>query len=299
MGPIKAIVLSMIVLSIAGCASPIPVAHNFPLSYQKVARTAKHWDIVADDVVEQTASFLASREGLQGRAVFVPGTQDTTAFDATFHDFLINHLVDRGLQVSVCSLPGGVGFQTSPDVQIKYEKRIISHGEKMPQYQPGVLTALAAGVLVVRSVAVADLSGVGFAAAALADLGLGHLSAATQTEMIVTTTIVENNRFAMRRSDIYYVPDGDIALFTNRITKRSECPPTKGAVSTAAQNQNAGQYDYTEKAVTYSRALNCSSVGSGPELQRWGVERYSFECPHRKVLQLDCGYGLCRETGNN
>lgn len=234
---VLATLLSLLVLSLVGCASPIPVAENFPLSYQKVARTAQHWDVVAQDVIAQTSGFLASSQALQRRGVFVSTTQRNTAFDAIFRDFLINHLVSGGAQVSVCSAPGGAGFSSSPDVQIKYETRIIGHAA-LPHYRPGMLTALASGVLVVRGLAHTDLSydarGIaGVGAAALADLAISNVTLATRTEIIVTTTIAENNVFAMRRSDIYYVPDGDANLFVQRVAQSSLCPPGKDAAKTA------------------------------------------------------------------
>ena len=52
-------VLASTVVALVGCASPAPVAQNFPLSYQQVARTAHHWDVVAEDVVSQTMQAIA------------------------------------------------------------------------------------------------------------------------------------------------------------------------------------------------------------------------------------------------
>jgi hypothetical protein len=230
----KNLVLLVAVAAAAfGCASPVPVAENFPLTYQKVARTAQHWDVVAEDVVAQTAGVLAANQALQGRGVFIPPTARNTAFEATFRDFAINRMVDRGMQVSVCSSPGGSGMVSSPDVRVLYETRIIGHAE-MSRYRPGLLTALAAGVFVGRSVSDSDLSrdgrgALGFGVAALADLAAGHISNPTHTELVVTTTIEENNRFIMRRSDIYYVPDGDRNLFTRHAAGSALCPPIPGA----------------------------------------------------------------------
>lgn len=224
--------------ALAGCAAPVPVPHNFPLTYQKVARTAQHWNVVADDVVDQTVWFLATSEAFQGRGVFVPATQYNTAFDATFRDFLITHLVDRGAQVSVCAA-SGPGFSDTPDVQINYETRIIAHAE-MPQYKPGVLTALASGVFVVRSLVHSDISTdgryiLGIGAAALADVAAGHATRTPRTEIIVTTTVQENNRFIMRRNDVYYVPEGDANLFVQRVAQSSLCPGDRAPVATTDQ----------------------------------------------------------------
>lgn len=226
-----------------GCASPVPVAENFPLSYQKVARTAHHWDVVADDVVSQTLQAISEKQQLQGRGIFVPAGR-STAFNTAFRDLLITRFVDSGAAVSVCrNAPGAKGgfAMDSPDVEVQYETQIISHADQPPYYRPGELTILASGVAVAYNVAAASLTraqgtGAVIGLAALADWGLGHVAAPTRTEVIVTTTIAERNRFVVRRSDIYYVPDGDAKLFVQRVARQSVCSEDMPASSAAVSN---------------------------------------------------------------
>lgn len=215
--------------SLIACSAPTPVAQNFPLSYQAVARTAKHWDVVADDVVAQTSNTIGSSELLRGRPVYVDPASRTTAFDSVFRDFMVNHLVERSMQVSVC--PTRDEARTDGrDVRVHYETHVINHAA-MPHYRPGVLTALAGGVFVGRMIGDSgisrDAAGVlGFGTIAAADLLGGYMPSATKTELVVTTTIEENNRFLMRRSDVYYVPDGDRSLFTRRAKGSDLCRPS-------------------------------------------------------------------------
>lgn len=221
--------------ALAGCASPVPVAENFPLSTQRVAHTAAHWDVVASDVVAQTASVLQSNPTLKGRAVIVGGGYRATAFNAAFRNFLTNHMVNSGLLVNVCSYGNVVrsGFITdAAEVQVQYEVQLIQHAS-MPHYRPGMLTSLAAGVVVGRAIAVSHFDGtegslLGLGLAGLADVALGHAARATRSEIIVTTTIAEQNRYVMRRSDIYYVPDGDAQLFVARYNAPTPCPTVAG-----------------------------------------------------------------------
>jgi hypothetical protein len=234
----KYALLFPLAFTIFGCASPVPVAENFPLSYQKVARTAHHWDVVAEDVVAQTAAAIEANPVLQKRGVFVPGPERSTAFNVAFRDFLINHMVSQGLSVSVCKSTesSGTGFaMEGADIEVQYEARIIGHGGRMPQYRPGLLTSLAAGVAVIHNISEnlsnANQVAAGIGLAALADVGAGHLATATRTELIVTTTITENNRYVMRKSDIYYVPDADANLFIKRVSQRSPCPQDSSPVA--------------------------------------------------------------------
>lgn len=226
MKPHYAIVAAAVV-SLVGCASPMPVAQNFPLTHQKVARTAHHWDVVAEDVVAQTMRAIAEKPQLQSRGVYVAPTRNT-AFNTAFREFMITRLVDGGANVSVCKAPEvkGVGFSADGrDVEIQYDTQLVVHAEHPAGYQPPMLTLLASGVAVVREAA---LNGDGTAAVlggvALAEWWAGYLARPTRAEIIVTTTIAENNRFVARKSDIYYVPDGDTKLFMQKVVARSACP---------------------------------------------------------------------------
>lgn len=215
---------------VVGCASPAPVAENFPLSYQKVARTAHHWDVVADDVVAQTLDAIGRLPQLQGRALTVTPTRNT-AFNTAFREFMITHLVSSGAQVGVCrtAKASGHGFQAEgAEVQVHYDTQLIVHGKDVPNYAPGRFTALAAGVAVMRNAWLDNETNAALlAAGALADLGLGHAARPPRTEIIVTTSITDQNRFVARKSDIYYVPDADARLFIQKVAQRSLCPDDK------------------------------------------------------------------------
>lgn|SRR5574337_293994 len=223
-------VIVPVIAALVGCASPAPVAQNFPLSYQKVARTAHHWDVVADDVVAQTLDAIGRMPQLQGRNIIVTQPRNT-AFNAAFREFMITHLVGSGAQVGVCrtARTSGRGFQAEgADVEVHYDTRLIVHGNDTPNYVPGRFTALAAGVAVIRNAWLDDeVNAAVLAAGAATDLGLGHFARPTRTEIIVTTSITEQNRFVGRKSDVYYVPDADARLFVQAVSQRSLCPDDK------------------------------------------------------------------------
>lgn len=238
----KKIVISSLSAAVVlmGCAAPIPVAENFPIAYQKVARTAKHWDVVAADVVGQTIDTIAKTPVLQNRPVFVVQNLDGASFDAGFRDFMISHLVDKAMVVNVCSDAGASPTNAVQSdirqVQVRYEARPIKHKAKMPYYRTGEVTALAAGVSVLYGAFDADIvrdltiaAGVG--TVGVLDLWEGARSKPTQTELLVTTTIYENNRYLMHRNDIYYVPDADIGLFLNSVGQRNDCGGINAPIS--------------------------------------------------------------------
>ncbi len=196
-------------LTAAGCASQVPVAQTYPVSYQKKAKASHHWDVLASDVVAQTEASLAKNDYLNGRLLYVMPAQEKTTFNKAFGNFLVSQLVNRGLPVS----PSREGAVT-----VQYETQLVQHNSERPNYSPGMLTTLTAGVLVARDIALyapteAQMLG-GLALVGLADLGFGHLAGGpTKTELIVTTSITADGRFVMRKSDIYYLEEADASLF--------------------------------------------------------------------------------------
>lgn len=238
-------------LLLAACAAPVPVAENFPIMTQHVARTAKHWDVIARDVVEQTSGVIEANPQLRGRPVIVGTDYRTSAFNAAFRNFMTNHLVARGVTVQVCRAEQartGSGFvMEGPQLEVQYEIQHVHHRARLPHYRPGALTALAIGVAVGRGLAVSHFDGMeasmlGIGLAALADVGIGATAHATQSEIIITTTIAEDNRYIFRRSDVYYVPDNDANLFLANYDRRSEC----GLVSVGA-DQNLRNIEFARE----------------------------------------------------
>lgn len=231
----KLIIAALIPAVLVGCASPVPVAQNFPRTYQKVARTAQHWDVVAKDVIEQTEKMVAKSERLKSRDFYVPVNQRNSFFDSTFREFLIDHMVAGGMPVVACP-PNELlaGFQPAPEITVQYETRVVRHAE-MPTYKPGMLTVLATGIYALNGIASLDSLDArivgGIAGIAAVDTWIAQMPKETRTELIVTATIQEGNRFIMRRSLIYYVPDGDIDLFASRRPSSSNCGKGKDAMA--------------------------------------------------------------------
>ncbi len=118
-------------------------------------------------------------------------------------------MVNQGLPVA--DSPQGA-------VEVSYETQVVHHASDRPYFVPGKLTALTGGVMVVRSLAVSSPSpwvvgGLGLGAAAALDVAAGHVAAPTNTELIVTTSIVSDGMFVVRKTDVYYVEDEDVELF--------------------------------------------------------------------------------------
>jgi hypothetical protein len=209
----RRIVILLVLLLSAGCASRVPLATNHPLTTQKKAKAAHHWDVLADDIAHQTQlAAFGTKSVLHDKALYIQ-PRGTSAFDTAFRNFLITRMVNRGLPVTT---------EVKDGVAVSYDIQLLRHDSSRYTHVPGTLTALAAGIWVIRGI-------VGSAAAAipttlgltgLADFALGHYAGeATHTELIVTTSILNNATYLLRKTDIYYIEDADTDLFTEALDR--------------------------------------------------------------------------------
>ena len=205
--------IPLLALLAGGCASRVPVAVNHPLTTQKKAKAAHHWDVLADDVAQQIQTAASAPDNfLHGKPLYLKPA-GKSPFEAAFNNFLITRLVNRGLPVTSKAGEGAA---------ITYDIQLVRHESSRFTHLPGTLTTLAAGVWVIRDIA-------GSAAAAipatigitgLADYALGHYAGpAPHTELIVTTSILNDSNYLLRKSDIYYIEDEDTDLFVGAVER--------------------------------------------------------------------------------
>ncbi|HQR04013.1 MAG: hypothetical protein JSR19_09705 [Proteobacteria bacterium] len=196
----------------AGCSqlAGVPNAEPFPDATLRKAKSAEHWNIIAGDVATQTAG-LRDRPEIQGKPLYVLPSPDNSDFSRGFQTMLTSKLVNSGLPVA--TKPAGA-------VSVKYEAQVVRHLAGQGDYQPGTVAALAGGILVARQIAVSGASPTGKAVGAAAvvagaDLlgAYAKLHSATNTEVIITTSLIDNDRFLMRKTDVYYVEDAEGVMF--------------------------------------------------------------------------------------
>jgi hypothetical protein len=201
-----AVNLLFVALLATGCASEVPIPTTHPLTSQLKLKSAHHWDVIAKDVAQQTASSL-TKNNLSSTPVTVNTQQPDAPFQTGFRNFLITHLVDLNQPVA----------QKNADVEVQFETQVVRHNSERQASVPGEITALTAGILVVRQAALnwggnAQTAGA-LALAGLADWGKGHATVLSKTEVIVTTSVTRKGQFLMRKTDVYYLDDADGSLF--------------------------------------------------------------------------------------
>lgn len=200
-------VLSLLFLT--SCASQIPIPVNHPLSTQLKARSLHHWELLAADIARETKEALR-RSGIdQEKPLYVAPPAGDSTFGTVFRKLLLTRLNAEKLAIS----------ETPEEaITLRYETDLVSHGSSRYTHIPGTATALTAGAWVIRDIA-AGTSGAVPASLALGgavDLAAGHYAGQpTATELLVTTSIHDGSTAIFRRSDIYYVEDADVSLFTS------------------------------------------------------------------------------------
>jgi hypothetical protein len=207
----KLIFLSASVLAISACASvknpDAPVPQNYPHSYQRQLQASQHWAIVADDMTNQIITNL-NEKGVLSKPVYVDVKSNQSAFSQAMNDFMITNLVKKGIKVSKSKAHSTV---------LDYKVQVVKFNSKRNVLLPSQLkwTTLAGGLVVYRLLSDAiDLNTFDQAVitgGALADLWSNRN--APTLELVVTASVVLNDLYAIRTTDIYYANDEDQLLY--------------------------------------------------------------------------------------
>ncbi|NWG32755.1 MAG: hypothetical protein HXY29_14870 [Rhodocyclaceae bacterium] len=196
---------------LAGCATPYseaPLATNFPTMKQEKVQAAAHWDIIAKDVATRITARLPEKRPLH--VVQKPGE---SAFDRAFSNMLISSLVANGQTVL---------RQPADALSIEVDTQVVGFSANRPQYKyVGAASALATGLWAldgVEATAAGAATALVFAGDAYAWFRSEFATGETpQTEIIITTSVNDGNRYLSRHTSVYYVADSDRALYRTNL----------------------------------------------------------------------------------
>lgn len=215
-----ALYLSLCSIFLQSCGRiPEPVGYDY--SVQHKMQAAYHWEVLAADVAYQINNELI-RSDFINTPVFVKETcgndshicqpNETSAFNETFRDLLITQLVSLGVPTS-----------STPDIEtitVNYKTKLLYHNPgRIRTIKPGVITTLTAGILVLRN-APSGLLTLGLAGAV--DFANASADTASNYEVIITTSLVDKDKYLFRQSDIYYINDGDFWHYMDDKTETGE-----------------------------------------------------------------------------
>ncbi len=193
-------------LLICGCTR-IPQPASYGYSEQQKMQAAYHWDVLASDVANQINNQLIRSDYID-KAVFVKSTcgddaepcekGQTTQFNEAFRDLLLTRLVSFGVPTTT--------EKHVADIQLDYKVQVVYHAANRYTIPPGSLSVVTGLITVFRHAPVelqllALSAGLDVANAAFP--GSGHY------EVIISTSMVTDEKYLFRTSDIYYINDRD------------------------------------------------------------------------------------------
>lgn len=202
---LKYCIFAGIILSLTAC-SRVPIASNHIVSLQKKAKSAHHWDVLADDVSSQIFQAISSNSIKVNKKLTIDPPKTESTFNRAFTNFMINGLVNNGLIVTK---------DKADTTAISFETHLVKHNSSRHTHIPGSYTFLANGLWVLRNAS--DYAQYILPPMAIDAIMTFYAGPQTPIELIVTTSIYENNRFVFRRSDLYYIETEDVNLFREYI----------------------------------------------------------------------------------
>jgi hypothetical protein len=197
------------VLALSGCAlhDGKPRVGNFEVGEQNKLKSASHWQLVAQDVASQ----IVQRVPYQ--PIYIPSGTNTT-FSKVFASQLKSSMLSKGYTLS--QSPVGA-------LHISVTVEDVQH-VTLNRYEPGTLTRLAAGLLVLREFTETARQVIGTTAGLLVVEDITRtaqeMDKRPNTEIVLTTEATKDGNVVVHRTDVYYIDSVDTSLFTGAVTGR-------------------------------------------------------------------------------
>jgi hypothetical protein len=191
---------------------------------------AEYWRRIADHFAAQLVTDL--REKGSSAALYVPADENGEfPFVEGFRELLTTALVRQGLDVR--ARPGG----DEQIVDVRYSIYRFDPSRAANTYYYGEATALAAGLIAIGGIVSGGVStSTHVATASIAGRALGTIGVlegmawaqregvraqdasgpVPQSEILLTASVTQGDRFVTRYSSLYYAADEDVALYWNK-----------------------------------------------------------------------------------
>jgi len=171
-------------------------------------QASEHWEVLAKDLANRINNELILTDNIE-TAVYVKPTcgdeispcaeNETSTFNEAFRDLLITSLYNYGIPTE--SRP------SNDSIKVLYKVQVVRHyANRYRSLQPGLLTTLSAAILVLRN-APSEL--ILLATGVAADIANTSYATSDHYEVIITTSMIDNQKYLFRASDIYYINDKD------------------------------------------------------------------------------------------
>ncbi|WP_257252827.1 MULTISPECIES: hypothetical protein [unclassified Endozoicomonas] len=182
-------------LGITAC-SPLPQANNVIQTSQAKLQSAQHWGVIADHLSDQ----LTQDGDLLGKSLYIDESRYNTDFSKVFSKQLVSELVKKDVDVNLSSSPTFSELEIDVDVVRHPNDRDKGTGFPMS-------IGLASAWFIVKT------KGYGVIPAVVAAEYMSSEPSRTNTEIAVTTRVMEGNSIQFSETHIYYITDQSIKQF--------------------------------------------------------------------------------------
>jgi hypothetical protein len=206
--------------ALGACQSQVPLASTYDLTYQQKMQAAEHWRVLARDIVAQ----VALRAAPYGYDIAIEREGPSTVFATAFDDMLVTEFVQSGFLVRDTVQAGGL--------LLRYKTQLVTHAPGRDVRPPvGTFVALGGGIIALHAalentLSAGNINVLTAATAGALELSAGSIAEVTDTEFIVTTSLLSEDLYVARYTDIYYLPDGDADLYQVETVAAQEAPFT-------------------------------------------------------------------------
>jgi len=196
-------------LLVAGCAvpyTPAPVATNFPSTQQAKLQAAAHWGVIARHMARE----LGPTFKVNARRAFYVAPQQNSPFSQAVATHLVTALVNEGYIVVKNPDPSAL--------KVELDTQVVAFAGNRPQYKfTGERTALVAGAWALTGIE-HTVEWLATAAIATHDAYSWFRSefatgATPKSEIVVTLSVADDQRYYARTTSVYYTVDADSALY--------------------------------------------------------------------------------------
>ena len=169
---------------------------------------AQHWNNIAQDAVERTQAALSKIS--PDKPLYITDSVKSE-FDKAFRKYMIANFIATGIPVST---------KKEGSIEVKYETQVIRHASVFEPdkfgYKPGMATTGMASFWILRDVfeTMTTSNALGTVAGAGAyDAYKATNPDETGVEFILTTSIINDDRYLMLNADAYYIEKAEAWLF--------------------------------------------------------------------------------------
>jgi len=199
--------------AIAGCqhfaqgnrTADYPISEQFPQIYQQQLQASAHWQLIAHNEAQLLVTRFEETPSLQLSPV---ANASTSTFHRAYHSFLAEGLLNEGALL----------YQTGEDAKVEYDIEIVDFATRSQlNLPPGFFSATALSVYIIGHAAEAwsNPAALLIPAAIGADFYqyLNADSPTPDTEIILTTRVLQDARLVYSHSSIYYLRTADTGLY--------------------------------------------------------------------------------------